>query len=96
MSAGQVESVLERCRHDGTRIVIDYGDPITGTSWGETHGVRGTVGRSCGRTPVYILLANSRSRGGGMISIGSILSIHESRSGRALYRRQKKIYEVTA
>lgn len=44
----EIVKILEKCRIDGTRILLDYGDIETGTSWGETCDVTGYVGRSTG------------------------------------------------
>ncbi len=32
----EVVTVLEQCRTDRTRVILDFGDVKTGKSWGET------------------------------------------------------------
>lgn len=82
----RVIEVLERCRKDGTRITVDYGDVETGKSWGEIYDVSGRVGRSGGSIKIPILLHNSRSIGGCGMLDHCILSIREScYGGRVLY-----------
>lgn len=49
------------------RIRIWYGDVASGKSWLEEYDVLGTVGRSMGQFKVPLLIANSRSSGGGAI-----------------------------
>ena len=80
-----VITVLERARLDGTRIIVDYGDVETGTSWGEVHDVSGYVGRSTGEIKIPILIHNTRSTGGCGMLTHCILSIKESRGKRVLY-----------
>lgn len=80
-----VVAVLEECRLNQTRIVLDYGDTTTKKSWGEIHDIKGRVGRSTGDRKIPILLHNSRSMGGCSILTHCILSIKESKGGRVLY-----------
>lgn len=81
----EVINILEQCRLDGTRIVLDYGDPSTGISWGEVYDVTGRVGRSTGNVKVPLLIHNRRSVGGGEISTDKIIGIKTSRGGSVLY-----------
>ena len=48
--------VLEKCRLNKTRIVIDYGDTETGISFGEIHDTTGYVGRTSCESTVPIIL----------------------------------------
>jgi hypothetical protein len=84
----EIAEVLERCRVNKTRIILDYGHD-DGKSWGETFDIRGYVGRSSGTFKVPILVYNSRSFGGGSILTSCIVQIKESRGGRVLYQHKK-------
>ncbi len=80
----RVIEVLERCRVNKTRIVLDYGNVETKESWGEVYDITGYVGRTTGnKSP--ILVYNNRSTGGGLILTDCILSIRESKGKRLLY-----------
>lgn len=80
-----VIKVLEQCKHDHTRILLDYGDAKTNTSWNETYDITGYIGKSTGIQPILILLHNSRSTGGTSILTHCIISIKESKGKRVLY-----------
>lgn len=82
----KVIEVLETCRKNQTRIVVDYGDVITGRSWGEVYDVSGRVGRSTGSVSIPIFLYNKRSIGGGSILTHAIISIHTSLGKTELYK----------
>ena len=84
-TSDKVIEVLERCRNNRTRIVVDYGDVETKESWNEVYDVSGYVGRSNGIYKVPLLIHNSRSLGGGCILTDCILSIKESKGKRVLY-----------
>lgn len=87
MTTENVTEILELCRKNGTRVTISYaGDD--GIDWLEEYDTTGTVGLSCGPMQVPILLANSRSLGGGQILVERVARIRESRGGRELYRRE--------
>jgi hypothetical protein len=77
--------VLMECMEKRIRVTLDYGDTTTGKSWGETCDVSGYIGRSTGILKVLILVANSRSHGGGAILTGSILSIKTSKGKKLLW-----------
>lgn len=81
----KVIEVLERCRSNKTRIVVDYGDVLTKESWNEVYDVSGYVGRSSGTYKIPLLIHNSRSLGGGSILTDCILSIKESKGKRVLF-----------
>jgi hypothetical protein len=63
----RVKALIERLIHSGERVRLFYGDQNTGRYWGDEYDVTGTIGRSGGTQPIPILLANSRSHGGGGI-----------------------------
>ena len=77
--------VLENCRANNTRIVIDYGDTESGISWGEVNDIVGYIGRTTGSNKVPILLYNSCSNGGTCISVDRILTIKESKGKKLIY-----------
>ena len=92
-----VRSILEGALQRKTRIRLFYGDtehpdferihgrkPNPGQSWNDENDVCGYVGRSAGEKPIPLLIANSRSMGGGGILDGSIVRILEE--GREVYR----------
>lgn len=82
--------ILEKCRLDGTRIVLDYGDIKTGRSWGEVYDITGRLGRSSGSIKIPILLHNSRSIGGGGILDHCIIGIKTSKGKYPLYKLNLK------
>ena len=76
--------VLEKCRLGRIRVVFDFGNTETGESWGERYDISGYIGRTTGvKSP--ILVHNSRSTGGGMIFLDSVLSIRTSKGKVLLY-----------
>lgn len=86
----KVIKVLENCRLNRIRIVLDYGDIETNTSWGEKFDVTGYINRSNGSEKVPILLHNARSIGGPCILIDCILSIKTSKGKVVLYQSSPK------
>lgn len=82
-----VISALEAARHDKRRIRIFYGDVVTGQSWLDRYDIEGTVGRSTGTNKVPLLIHNSRSMGGGVISTDVVLRIQTTgKNGHLLYQ----------
>ena len=77
--------VLENCRINKTRIVIDYGDTVSGISWNEVNDITGYIGRTTGENKAPILVYNSRSLGGITIMCGNILTIRESKGKKLIY-----------
>jgi len=84
-TSDNVVNVLENCRRNGTRIILDYGDTTTGKSWNEVYDITGRLGRSTGNIKIPILLHNTRSIGGTAILDHCIIGIKESKGGRVLY-----------
>lgn len=93
----RVVGIIEQNIHSDRRFRIFYGDtdrpdfeqvhnrkPDPGLDWGEENGVTGTIGRSTGRTPIPLLIHNSRSMGGGGIMTDCIIRILID--GREVYR----------
>ena len=82
-----VVEILERCRLNGDRIRVFYGDTETGRDWGEENDVIGYVGRSTGTNKIPLLLYNRRSDGGGAILTRCIVKIMRN-DGAVLYACQ--------
>lgn len=83
----EVVRILEQSRLHGTRIRIHYGDVETGRDWMDENDVRGTVGRSTGPIKIPLMIATSRSSGGGGILDHCIVRIRPSTgAGPDLYR----------
>jgi len=83
----EVAELLERCRANRTRVILDYGHS-DGKSWGEIYDIIGYIGRSTGSIKVPLLLYNSRSYGGSAILTKCIIQIKESKGGRVLYQHK--------
>lgn len=88
-TSNEVIKILEICRENNTRIVLDYGDTKTGKSWNEKYDVTGRIGRSTGNIKIPILLYNSRSIGGGAILDHCIIGIKTSIGKVPLYEWKK-------
>tara|TARA_Y100000310_G_C20585110_1_gene764991 strand:- start:687 stop:995 length:309 start_codon:yes stop_codon:yes gene_type:complete len=84
-TSDKVINVLENCRKNNTRIIIDYGDITTGESWNEIYDITGRIGRSTGNVKIPILLYNSRSINGCAIIDHCIIRVKESNGGKVLY-----------
>lgn len=94
--------VLEGLRSRGTRIRIYYGSQDTGLDWEEQYDVFGTIGRSTGRIKIPLLIANSRSLGGGSLLDNAIVKIEHAnkRDGGVIwqhpkYHRSEDRYQAT-
>jgi len=86
MTNDEVINTIETAKQNRTRLVLDYGDVITGKSWNEVYDVTGYIGRSTGTVKIPILLYNSRSIGGGAILDQCIIKISESKGKKVLYQ----------
>ena len=83
----RVKDLLDIHKCTQTRLFLDLGNDTTGQSWGECYDIQGTIGRSMGPVKVPILLANSRSSGGGAICDECIVRIkYTGKHGKELYR----------
>lgn len=71
----EVVKILEYAMKTKERIRIFYGDTKTGKDWMEVYDTIGTIGRSCGRNKIPLLIKNSRSYGGGAILDDCIVKI---------------------
>lgn len=70
----------------GERVILDYGNRLTGESWNEEFDITGRIGRSTGSIPIPILVHNRNSTGGGALLDGSIISIKSSKGKRPLWK----------
>lgn len=82
----KVKSVLNSVYNSGQRIRIVYGDIETGKDWLEESDVIGRIGRSTGIRKMPLLIANSRSYGGGAILDHCIIKIVVTDNKRVLYQ----------
>ncbi len=70
--------LLERLRHNNTRVRFYFGDMKTGEDWGEINDIFGTIGRSGGSIKIPLLIHNARSSGGGGLLTDSIVMIRHA------------------
>ena len=82
----EVIRVLESARQNRTRLHISLGDTASGRDWLEEFETHGYVGRSMGPVKVPLLVANTRSLGGGSILAHCIVRIRTSAGGRVLWQ----------
>ena len=73
----EIIEVLEYLRINKIRVHIEYGDVLTGQSWGDEY-ENGRIGRSCGPVKVPLLIYNTRSSGGGAILDNCIVLIQDT------------------
>ncbi len=78
---------LETALNTRSKIKIYYGDIETGRDWKESNDTIGTVGRSTGDIKIPLLIATSRSMGGGAILDHCILKIKDVRTGHVIYQQ---------
>ena len=69
------EILLRYLHNRDVRLKLDYGDTITGKSWGESHDITGYIGNSIGKIKIPLLLNNSKSISGGSILDHCIIKI---------------------
>ena len=82
----EVIRVLESARQNRTRLHISLGDTASGRDWLEEFETHGYVGRSMGPVKVPLLVANTRSLGGGSILAHCIVRIRTSAGGLVLWQ----------
>lgn len=85
----EVIRVLESARQNRTRLHISLGDTASGRDWLEEFETHGYVGRSMGPVKVPLLVANTRSLGGGSILAHCIVRIRTSAGGRILWQHPR-------
>lgn len=84
----EVIALLEDSRINRKRLLITYGNSVTGEPWGDV--VRGHVGRSTGDWKIPILIKTKRSLGGEAILDDCIVKIQESKGGKILWQWKSK------
>lgn len=77
--------VLENVRLTGKRVRVWFGDTVTGAPWCEENDVVGTLSRSSGGIKIPLLVANSRSLGGGILLERHIVHIVDTKTKQVLY-----------
>jgi hypothetical protein len=84
-------AILERLRENKTRVRIYLGDSKTGQDWEEQFDVFGTIGRSTGRIKIPLMVANSRSMGGGGLLDDCIVKIEyaNKKQGGVIWQHPK-------
>jgi hypothetical protein len=78
----EVIKALESARINKLRVRLFLGDVATGKAWNEENDVTGTIGRSTGLYKVPLLIASSRSMGGGAILDHCIMRIQTTAAPR--------------
>lgn len=68
-------NILSNYRANGKRLRLHFGDTDTGRDWMEEHDIIGYIGQSTGTIKIPLLIANSRSMGGGGILDNCIVKI---------------------
>jgi hypothetical protein len=79
--------VLEKCIANKTRVRIWYGGD-DGRSWLDEYDMVGRIGYSCGNIKIPILVATSRSYGGGAILTGRIIRIDDVATHKTLFQQE--------
>ena len=82
----EVIDILEHSRRTHNRLLIIYGDPVSGKVFDTPH-ERGRIGRSTGQKPIPLLVKTARSLGGGALLDYCIIEIRTSPGNRVLYKR---------
>jgi len=81
-----VVAVLDRYYHADRRLRVFYGDKVTGKCWGDEYNTIGAIGRSTGKYQIPLMIANSRSLGGGAVLDDCIVKIMDVQTKRVLYQ----------
>jgi len=75
MELDKILNKLSELYSTGERIRIFYGNSDTGSDWMEQCDIMGIVRKSTGQNPIYILIHNKKSSGGGAILTKNIVKI---------------------
>lgn len=77
---------LSRAYRHGYRVRVYYGDHLTGKSWAEEFDIIGTIGRSCGRVKIPLMIRSARSTGGPGLLDHCIIAIQLTATKQFLYK----------
>lgn len=89
--------VLDQAKRSQTRCRFFLGDQETGYDWCEEYDSMGTIGRSMGEIKIPLLIASSRSYGGGALLTSSVVKVVASSGGTLLWKHpsyQKPSFEI--
>lgn len=81
----KVVEIIRQYHSSRKRLRIFYGDSKTGRDWMSEYNVIGTVGRSTGTMKIPLLIASTRSYGGGAISTSSIVRLMDVKNKSELW-----------
>ena len=89
-------AVLSECYRQKKRVRVWYGDGKTGHSWYEDCETTGRVGLSNGKIfKIPLIIANSRSWGGGALSVGSLIRVDDIKARKTLWKVPNFYSELT-
>jgi hypothetical protein len=82
----ELVELIEMLIQTNTRVVVNMGDVKTGKMWLEEFDTIGYIGRTTGKIKSPILVYNSRSTGGGLLSTENILRVRTTDGKRLMYQ----------
>lgn len=87
-TSDEIIGIIDRLHRERTRVVISYGDVVSGRMWGidEETDVTGRISNSMGPVKIPILIHNSRSMGGGSLLEHGIIRIRYARGKSVIYQ----------
>lgn len=87
----KVRQILDQYREEGGHLRLFYGDRNTGRDWMEENDVLCRIGRSTGRLPIPLLIANDEPFGPGVLD-NCIVRVIDADTRAELYRH--KLYHL--
>lgn len=89
-------ATLSECYRQKRRVRVWYGDRKSGESWFEDCETTGRIGRSGGKIfNIPLIIANSRSWGGGALSVGSLIRVDDIKARKTLWKVPNFCSELT-
>lgn len=79
-------ATLSECYRQKRRVRLWYGDRKSGESYFEDFETTGRIGRSCGDFKIPLVIANSRSWGGGALLVGSLIRVDDIKARKTLWK----------